>query len=211
MNYIHSMNDGSQEKRRSTRRRERTRTEILEAARQVFASRGYHEASIAEITALADVAVGTFYLYFRDKDEAFDTLLQEGLEAIREQITNAVDRIPPQRVLETTIQAIFQHAYEQSDLFRLALTGGGKFTQTFRAQAWLTEELTTILETQSNPSERLYYNLPLLAHFMTGMITQGIVWWFDHDTPDPQTMTTQLLLLLRQGLPAHVFTASSEG
>src|SRR6266702_7099959 len=155
MNYIHKMNDDSllREKRRGTRRRERTRSELLEAARQVFAARGYHDASIAEITELADMAVGTFYLYFRDKEEAFDTLLQEGLHSIGEQITKAVEQVPPEQILETTIRTVFHLAYQQSDLFRLALTGGGKFTQAFRAQAWLTDELTKILEDRSLPGE----------------------------------------------------------
>ncbi|TMB75533.1 MAG: helix-turn-helix transcriptional regulator [Chloroflexi bacterium] len=74
------MNDDSQTteqdgQRRNTRRRTRTRAELLLAARKVFAERGYHEANIAEITQAADVGVGTFYLHFRDKDEVFGNAL----------------------------------------------------------------------------------------------------------------------------------------
>ena len=59
------MNDNSQTHEyegqpRVSRKRARTRAELLAAARQVFAARGYHDASIAEITQLADVGVGTF-------------------------------------------------------------------------------------------------------------------------------------------------------
>jgi AcrR family transcriptional regulator len=45
-----------------TERGNRTRTRILEAAEQVFAKHGYHDASIVKITEAAGVAQGTFYL-----------------------------------------------------------------------------------------------------------------------------------------------------
>jgi AcrR family transcriptional regulator len=48
---------------------------ILDAARRVFAEKGYHEAGVADIIAAADVARGTFYLYFESKRAIFDELL----------------------------------------------------------------------------------------------------------------------------------------
>src|SRR5713226_1175453 len=55
------------EQSRVARRRARVRADLLAAARQVFARRGYQDATITEITQLADVAMGMFYLHFRDK------------------------------------------------------------------------------------------------------------------------------------------------
>jgi AcrR family transcriptional regulator len=52
-----------------------TRTRILEAAEQVFAEVGYHDASIVKITEAAGVAQGTFYLYFEGKKQVFDELV----------------------------------------------------------------------------------------------------------------------------------------
>jgi AcrR family transcriptional regulator len=52
-----------------------TRTRILEAAEQVFADVGYHDASIVKITEAAGVAQGTFYLYFEGKKQVFDELV----------------------------------------------------------------------------------------------------------------------------------------
>lgn len=50
-------------------KRARTRTRILDAAVKVIAERGTESASILEITAVADVANGTFYYHFKDKQE----------------------------------------------------------------------------------------------------------------------------------------------
>jgi AcrR family transcriptional regulator len=60
--------------RELSRRGVQTRTRILEAAEQVFADVGYHEASIVKITEAAGVAQGTFYLYFEGKKQVFDEL-----------------------------------------------------------------------------------------------------------------------------------------
>jgi AcrR family transcriptional regulator len=51
------------------------RQELLRAARDVFATKGYHDAKIDDIVARAKVAKGTFYLYFPDKRSIFVELV----------------------------------------------------------------------------------------------------------------------------------------
>jgi AcrR family transcriptional regulator len=51
------------------------RQALLRAARDVFATKGYHEAKVDDIVALAKVAKGTFYLYFPDKRSVFSELV----------------------------------------------------------------------------------------------------------------------------------------
>src|SRR5437588_6991515 len=111
---------------RGARRKARTRAELLAAARQVFAAKGYHDTTIADITHAANVGVGTFYLHFRDKDEAFHTILDEGFREMREQITNTLQQEQRQPTIPLVIRTIFRHAYEQRELFQIALTGGGQ-------------------------------------------------------------------------------------
>ncbi|HEY7124330.1 MAG TPA: TetR/AcrR family transcriptional regulator [Ktedonobacterales bacterium] len=60
-----------------TARGEATRRRILDAAEAVFGDRGYHEASVTEITQRAQVAQGTFYLYFHSKREIFLQLVED--------------------------------------------------------------------------------------------------------------------------------------
>lgn len=47
----------------------RTRARLMDAAVQLFARQGFEAASVNEIARLAEVANGTFYVHFRDKDE----------------------------------------------------------------------------------------------------------------------------------------------
>ena len=51
------------------------RQQILMAARDEFAKRGYHQTTIDDIVATAGVARGTFYLYFEDKRAVFSDLI----------------------------------------------------------------------------------------------------------------------------------------
>ncbi len=191
---------------RGARRRARTRADLLAAARTVFAARGYHEASIAEITELADVGVGTFYLHFRDKEAVLATLIEEGLREMMEQVTAAVAQRPPEQRLALFIRAFFQHAAARRDLFQILLsgTGPGAHPQTFLAQARMAEGLTRYLETANAQGLLAGYNVPLLARFIAGILSQGILWWSEHDEPTPDAMAGQVLRLLRQGLPAQL-------
>jgi AcrR family transcriptional regulator len=75
--------------RELSRRGVRTRTRILEAAEQVFADVGYHDASIVKITEAAGVAQGTFYLYFEGKKQVFDELVVDLNRRVRHAMKEA--------------------------------------------------------------------------------------------------------------------------
>lgn len=66
--------------------KEKRRTELLRAARDVFATKGYHEARIEDIVAAARVAKGTFYLYFHDKR----TIFVELVDSLFARLTSAI-------------------------------------------------------------------------------------------------------------------------
>lgn len=66
-----------------------TRERLLAAAEQVFGDVGYHDASIVKITEAAGVAMGTFYLYFRSKQEVFDELVRDLNRRVRHAMSEA--------------------------------------------------------------------------------------------------------------------------
>lgn len=73
-----------------TKRGAATRRRILEAAEQVFADIGYHEASIVKITERASVALGTFYLYFDSKQSVFEALVVDLNTRVRQSMSEAM-------------------------------------------------------------------------------------------------------------------------
>lgn len=72
-----------------TARGEATRRKLLAAAEAEFGSRGFHSASVSSITTEAGVGQGTFYLYFRSKEEVFATLVRDIGEGLRRRIVRA--------------------------------------------------------------------------------------------------------------------------
>ena len=64
-------------KQRANRRRSQRRGQILAASRKVFCTKGYHASSVADVITAANIARGTFYLYFPSKRAVLESLLDE--------------------------------------------------------------------------------------------------------------------------------------
>jgi AcrR family transcriptional regulator len=50
---------------------------ILKTAAAIFAKKGYHQTVVKDITDSAEISVGTFYLYFKNKEDLFEKLYDE--------------------------------------------------------------------------------------------------------------------------------------
>ena len=64
-------------------KKEKRRLEIVAAAIETFAKKGYHKTSISEIIEKANIARGTFYLYFDGKHSIFESILEDALNDLR--------------------------------------------------------------------------------------------------------------------------------
>jgi AcrR family transcriptional regulator len=66
--------------------RKARRAQVLRHAKRIFARKGYHRTNVADIIARARIARGTFYLYFQNKKDLFEELLEEVLTEISARI-----------------------------------------------------------------------------------------------------------------------------
>ena len=77
----------------ATGKREQTkqanRTAILDAGRAVFAELGYGAASVRDIVRRTDLATGTFYNYFPDKEAVLAALVEEAATEARGRVSAA--------------------------------------------------------------------------------------------------------------------------
>lgn len=62
---------------RQDKRKAESRQRLLAAARALFVERGYHETRPQDVSRLAGVGQGTFYLYFTDKQACFQAFVEQ--------------------------------------------------------------------------------------------------------------------------------------
>lgn len=85
------------------------RDKLFDAAHLLFLERGYKDTSIADIAAIAGVAVGSFYLYFKSKEDIFVQIYNYENDNIKKQILAKVDLDDdPVKVIRKIIQEIFK-------------------------------------------------------------------------------------------------------
>ncbi len=103
-----------------TKRGQIRRAKILAAAETVMGDQGFSAASIADITRLADTALGTFYVYFTSKDQVFRELVLEMGRITRaivgEAISDAPDRLSAERA---GLEAFLRFVAERPQLYRI--------------------------------------------------------------------------------------------
>lgn len=73
-----------------TNRGQETLDKISKAAEELFSRKGYYNTSVTDITKKANVAPGTFYIYFKDKKSVFCFLVEELSSSLRREIAIAI-------------------------------------------------------------------------------------------------------------------------
>ncbi|MDR3710302.1 MAG: TetR/AcrR family transcriptional regulator [Capsulimonadaceae bacterium] len=80
---------GTEERRQ--REKERRRRDIIEAARVLFIQQGFRDTTIDDIAKMTELARGTVYLYFENKEAIYATVLDEGLDLLLNLIEESHD------------------------------------------------------------------------------------------------------------------------
>src|SRR3954468_7569702 len=112
---------------RREERKARNRAKLLVAARKVFSEKGLGEATARDIVRETDLASGTFYNYFRDKEDAFRALLGE--MAVQSRALVRAQRREPGLTIEERVagayRAYFAWAVEERELFQVFRRNAG--------------------------------------------------------------------------------------
>ncbi len=153
-----------------------TQRALLEAAREVFTSRGFSEASIADVVERADSSVGSLYHHFGGKSELFLALWQEHQLAHEQAASEAVARArkngvtDPGELFAAGARAFLEGSWDRRDLALLFLSGDGppgfEVMQRRRGHEWVAQN-DALLHLPDTPLDRLY------ASVLTTLIGEG--------------------------------------
>lgn len=101
---------------------------ILEAATNVFAEKGFHQAKMDEIALRAQVAKGTLYYNYSSKSKLFAATVTDGMNEIMEKISEELESELPfvdhfRQLVSCTIRLYLQHS-EVTRIYTNELSSG---------------------------------------------------------------------------------------
>ena len=109
------------------------KSRLLAAAQRVFSEKGLDRAKVEDITSLAGLSKGAFYLHFDSKGDAFKQLLSGVLAHLQTRLGEATGRGLPaldeglERALELWLERdleMFEFIWKNRALMRITLEGG---------------------------------------------------------------------------------------
>jgi AcrR family transcriptional regulator len=168
--------------------------EILEAARRVFAERGFHEATVDGIAEAAGVAKGTIYLYYHSKREIYWAALKHGIGALHEELEKEVRGA---KTVEGKIRAFIatkMRFFDQhGDFFKIYYSEFGnafahptqvheEFKELYNRQARLLEcALQEGIREKTLRNVRRSSTAAVISDITRGAITQRLLGWSKGD------------------------------
>jgi AcrR family transcriptional regulator len=123
------------------------RDAILDAALDEFSARGFAATRLDDVAKRADVAKGTIYLHFKDKESLFQELIRSKMAPVvgTLEATFAAD-LPLRLVIDKAIDVFVREVYgsHRKDLIRLIISEGPRFPAL--AEFYYREVLSRILK-----------------------------------------------------------------
>ena len=106
--------------RRLTPRGQERRAQLIEYATALFATKGYHPTSVADIVDGLGVGKGVFYWYFDSKEELFVEILRSAQKDLRRRQRSVIaDEADPVKRIADGVRAAVLWSADHRDLFQL--------------------------------------------------------------------------------------------
>ena len=194
------------------RAKQERRRQIMTAAKHVFADAGYHGASIHAIIEKAQIARGTFYLYFESKAAVFDSILDQAMADLRARIhrieVDDKSAPAPQVQLREQVMATLDFVVRDRPLAILLLSAGHtpdaeaaeRLDQFF---AEVRDLLRRAMESGMEIGLLRKVDPELAASAMLGMI-RGVIEQLIRETTPPavDTVVSEVLMVALRGVLA---------
>ena len=164
---------------RRQRRKAETRQRLLDAASRLFAERGFEGTRPQDIAREADVAIGTFYLHFADRREAFVAFTAQAAEELMERARVRVREGGTfEERLRAYLECLLDYTEERPGVVRAAFAdeaviGGASDGESLRDR--LAVVLARGIEVGMQRGEfQCDYDPLLCSHAIVGLIQQAL-------------------------------------
>jgi len=178
------------------RSRRATREGLLESGRLLFAKHGLHGVTTHDIAHGADVAAGTFYLHFENKQallrEIIDSAVSELIECIDSAVEPHFEAGDLAGVVRAQVEALVAFAEQQREVIRML------FSPDSDAAAVGSDVLNLLASTIAEGRRELMkagvaprdVDPAVLGQALVGMCAQVLSWWSE----DPSRVSRETLI-----------------
>jgi TetR/AcrR family fatty acid metabolism transcriptional regulator len=156
---------------------------ILRAAVEAFSEKGYREATISEIAGRADVANGTIYDYFENKEDLLLSISEEHFKADLEQLQQAFNGSNPRSKLTLFMQYYFQQYLDDLDYIVVFLTKIQFNRRFYRSRAYKSQykyviELEKMIQRILEEGDVRDVNIRVFRNMFLGAFTHMALRWY---------------------------------
>ena len=140
------------------------RAQILTQAEKIFAMKGFHNVTMAEIATASGFSIGALYQFFKGKEDLYITMISEKLDLMYAEVRKApavtediIDKI------ETLIDAHIQFVEKNTDFFLLFIKG---------EKASVSEDMASLYK---KLSDGYYDHITFIENLLKDGIDRGVL------------------------------------
>lgn len=182
---------------------------IIDAAIKVFSKKGFYNAKVADVAREADVADGTIYLYFKNKDDLLISIFEHSMDYFFQQVGDRLNEITdPKEKLKKFIElhlTLVQKNQDLTQVLQIELRSSNKFMTEYKAEKFfqylrLVENI--IIEGQSQGLFRKDINAQIAKRVVFGAIDELALEWVlnKKQRHTMEDVAQQLFTILHEGI-----------
>jgi TetR/AcrR family fatty acid metabolism transcriptional regulator len=140
---------------------------IIKAATKIFAKKGFFKAKVADIAKEAQVADGTIYLYFENKDDILISLFEEQmqlvLENMRRELSKEHDAVKKIERFAVTHLKLIESNKNVAEIIQVELRQSTKFMKEYKNERFM-EYLNLIADIIEEGQEEGIFNRSIIPN-----------------------------------------------
>lgn len=207
-------------KEKRPRRKRRTREDVIDricdAARTLFAERGYAGTTTKEIAKLADVSETLLFRHFGDKTTLFDAVVSVPFDSMMKEfvahhpdLSNSSKREVDARLMVGQVFALFS---QNRQMFAALMAGGSdplndtQVTTTHGLDRFFNQSVTQLELMYAAENAQPDFNLQIGTRLGFGMIAAGVLlreWLFPENAPSDDAIVEVLEKMVERALNPH--------
>ena len=179
-----------------------TKDRILDAALNIFSSKGYYGTPVDEIVEEANTSKGSMYFHFPNKEQLFLALVDQFANVLERNVTKAIEQSPKgmgrvKIAIESVLDTFGKYRRPAKILLVQAVGLGSVFE---KKRMEVTDRFAELIQTYLDEAIEIGDIQPVdtevIAHAWMGAIYNVVIKWVYTGEPTPDRIMTELVPML---------------